>query len=251
MFRVSASPGIQDTQLDCPYPPHSVNAQTFPVPSSPGQPPLPSSHPAAKAGLAGLQAPPDNTQEQSILWALCRAWARWEAVSVLLPRTSAAPVPGCMQKPQCQPVFSFILQSRLILGSFSSPSLSMTASILVLFFACLLALVCCCITSVVSDSVRPIDGSPQAPPFMGFSRQEYWSGLLHWFREVLLNWRAEEPAFSFILQNLLFGAQNYLLGSASAAAAKSLQSCPTLCDPKDGSPPGSPVSGILQARTLE
>ena len=33
--------------------------------------------------------------------------------------------------------------------------------------------------------------------------------------------------------------------------AKSLQSCPTLCDPKDGSPPGSPVSGILQARTLE
>ena len=36
-----------------------------------------------------------------------------------------------------------------------------------------------------------------------------------------------------------------------AAAAKSLQSCPTLCDPIDGSPPGSPVPGILQARTLE
>ena len=36
-----------------------------------------------------------------------------------------------------------------------------------------------------------------------------------------------------------------------AAAAKSLQSCPTLCDPTDGSPPGSPVPGILQARTLE
>ena len=36
-----------------------------------------------------------------------------------------------------------------------------------------------------------------------------------------------------------------------AAAAKSLQSCPTLCDPIDGSPPGSPVLGILQARTLE
>ena len=34
-------------------------------------------------------------------------------------------------------------------------------------------------------------------------------------------------------------------------AAKSLQSCPTLCDPIDGSPPGSPVPGILQARTLE
>ena len=35
------------------------------------------------------------------------------------------------------------------------------------------------------------------------------------------------------------------------AAAKSLQSCPTLCDSIDGSPPGSPVPGILQARTLE
>ena len=37
----------------------------------------------------------------------------------------------------------------------------------------------------------------------------------------------------------------------AAAAAKLLQSCPTLCDPRDGSPPGSPVPGILQARTLE
>ena len=36
-----------------------------------------------------------------------------------------------------------------------------------------------------------------------------------------------------------------------AAAAKSLQSCRTLCDPVDGSPPGSPIPGILQARTLE
>jgi len=35
------------------------------------------------------------------------------------------------------------------------------------------------------------------------------------------------------------------------AAAKSLQSCPTLCDPIDGRPPGSPIPGILQARTLE
>ena len=38
---------------------------------------------------------------------------------------------------------------------------------------------------------------------------------------------------------------------AAATAAKSLQSCPTLCNPIDGSPPGSPVPGILQARTLE
>ena len=40
-------------------------------------------------------------------------------------------------------------------------------------------------------------------------------------------------------------------GRLQSAAAKSLQSCPTLCDPIDGSPPGSPVPGILQARTLE
>ena len=38
---------------------------------------------------------------------------------------------------------------------------------------------------------------------------------------------------------------------AAAAAAKSLQSCPTLCDPIDGSPPGSPIPGIFQARILE
>ena len=60
----------------------------------------------------------------------------------------------------------------------------------------------------------------QAPPSMGFFRQEYWS---------------EVP-----LPNL-----------SAAAAAKLLQSCPTLCDPIDGSPPSPAVPGILQARTLE
>ena len=39
--------------------------------------------------------------------------------------------------------------------------------------------------------------------------------------------------------------------AAAAAAAMSFQSCPTLCNPIDGSPPGSPIPGILQARTLE
>ena len=42
-----------------------------------------------------------------------------------------------------------------------------------------------------------------------------------------------------------------IAAAAAAAAAKSLQSCPTLCDPIDSSPPGSAVPGILQARTLE
>ena len=43
----------------------------------------------------------------------------------------------------------------------------------------------------------------------------------------------------------------YILTKESTAAAKLLQSCPTLCDPIDGRPPGSPIPGILQARTLE
>ena len=45
--------------------------------------------------------------------------------------------------------------------------------------------------------------------------------------------------------------KSILVNSAAAAAAASLQSCPTLCDPIVGSPPGSPVLGILQARRLE
>ena len=61
---------------------------------------------------------------------------------------------------------------------------------------------------------------------MGFSREEYWSGV-------------PSPSLT------------KAAAAAAAAAAKSLQLCPTLCDPIDGSPPGSPVPGILQARTLE
>ena len=54
----------------------------------------------------------------------------------------------------------------------------------------------------------------------------------------------------------LLGLLHWQVGSLplappAAATAKSLQSCPTLCDPIDGSPPSSPVPGILQARTLE
>ena len=64
----------------------------------------------------------------------------------------------------------------------------------------------------------------QAPPSLGFSRQE-------------LEWGAT-----------VFSAKE---SAAAAAAAKSLQSCLTLCDPIDGSPPGSPIPGTLQARTLE
>ena len=48
---------------------------------------------------------------------------------------------------------------------------------------------------------------------------------------------------------ILFNMHN--TSAAAAAASKLLQSCPTLCDPIDGSPPGSPIPGILQERTLE
>ena len=47
------------------------------------------------------------------------------------------------------------------------------------------------------------------------------------------------------------GKYNFSKAAAAAAAAKSLQSCPALCHPIDGNPQGSPIPGILQARTLE
>ena len=54
-----------------------------------------------------------------------------------------------------------------------------------------------------------------------------------------------------VLAIINMATMNSGVHAAAAAAAKSLQSCPTLCDPIDGSPLGSPVPGILQARTLE
>ena len=55
-----------------------------------------------------------------------------------------------------------------------------------------------------------------------------------------------------MIVSLPSGSSHSLLAQGpSAAAAKSLQSCPTLCDPIDSSPPGLPIPGILQARTLE
>ena len=57
-----------------------------------------------------------------------------------------------------------------------------------------------------------------------------------------------KPTFS--LSSFTFIMHIYVYATA-AAAAKSLQSCPTLCDHIDGSPPGSPAPGILQARILE
>ena len=57
--------------------------------------------------------------------------------------------------------------------------------------------------------------------------------------------------YSSVLSSLISYREFKIFLRTLAAAAKSLQSCLTLCDPIDGSPPGSPIPGILQARTLE
>ena len=141
--------------------------------------------------------------------------------------------------------------------------------------------------SVVSNSLPP----HALIQSMEFSRPEYWSGSPFLFPSHLLNPRMEpsfpilqayslpaEPQgkpkntgvgnLSLLLWLFLTQKSNWGLlhcrwilyqlsyqGSPSqtdaAAAAKSLQSCSTLCDPIDGSPPGPAVPGILQARTLE
>ena len=67
-------------------------------------------------------------------------------------------------------------------------------------------------------------------------------GHYSWDRQSKLGRFGKEDELAFIPEECKVCA---------AAAAKSLQSCPTLCDPIDGSPPGSPIPGILQARILE
>ena len=82
----------------------------------------------------------------------------------------------------------------------------------------------------------PMDCSLPGSSVHGFSRQEYWSGCLCLLRVDLL-------VVLILLPNIAY--------LCSAAAAKSLQSCLTLCDPMNCSLPGFSVHGILQARTLE
>ena len=73
-------------------------------------------------------------------------------------------------------------------------------------------------------------------PYLGTKHLK--NGLCDWGTEIYILFNFH--LFKFKLPHV-----------AAAAAAKSLQSCPTLFDPIDGSPPGSPIPGILQARTLE
>ena len=74
-----------------------------------------------------------------------------------------------------------------------------------------------------------------------------------WLEVKLVLEKAEEPEIKLATSAGLSKKQesSRKISAAAAAVAKSLQSCPTLCDPIDGSPRGSPIPGILQARTLE
>ena len=73
----------------------------------------------------------------------------------------------------------------------------------------------------------------------------------HLFLSVLDHWSPCQGASMVSSGKNPFLSLQIVAFLGTAAAAKSLQSCPTLCDPIDGSPPGSPAPGILQARTLE
>ena len=85
---------------------------------------------------------------------------------------------------------------------------------------------------------------------MGFPRPKYWNGLLFPFPGGLPNLgiQLKSPALT---GGFLTTEPPGKPLATTAAAAKLLQSCLTLCDPIDGSLPGSPVPGILQARTME
>ena len=92
---------------------------------------------------------------------------------------------------------------------------------------------CCCqVASVVSDSVPPHRRQPTRLP-------RPWDSPV----------KNTGVGCHFLLQCMKVKSESEV--SLPASAAKSLQSCPTLYHPIDGSPPGSPVPGILQARTLE
>ena len=109
---------------------------------------------------------------------------------------------------------------------------------------------CCLFAKLCTNSLRPFGliAAHHVPLSMGFSRHKYESGLpfpslgLSFPLPCLLHCRQ-------ILYPLSHWGGPFVV--TAAAAAKSLQSCPTLCGPTDGSPPGSPVPGTLQARTLE
>ena len=102
--------------------------------------------------------------------------------------------------------------------------------------------VLCWVASVMSSSLRPHGLQPLAASVHRILHTRMWSGL-----PCPPPGDLPDPGtkLAFLVSPALAGV------FFTTAAAKSLQSCPTLCDPIDGSPPCSPVPGILQAKTLE
>ena len=97
---------------------------------------------------------------------------------------------------------------------------------------------------------RPFSPRPSVISGGGDQKREskggWWAG-----RPILCGEGSPQQTFSPAPPPALGSETVASLAGLAAAAAKSLQSCPTLCDSIDGSPPGFPVPGILQARTLE
>ena len=100
---------------------------------------------------------------------------------------------------------------------------------------------------------RPVDYSPLGSSVNGILQQEYWNGVPNLLQRRRIRTQGLNPCHLCLLHwqpgSLPLappGKPNLII-----ASAKSLQLCLTLCDPIDSSPPGSPVPGILQVRTLE
>ena len=100
----------------------------------------------------------------------------------------------------------------------------------------------------------PVNCSPPGSPVHGISQAR----ILEWVAISSSrgsSWPRDRTNISCVscieMDSVLLNHRGSPMVDTAAAAAKSLQSCPTLCDPRDGSPPGSAVPGILQARTLE
>ena len=116
----------------------------------------------------------------------------------------------------------------------------------------------------VSDTIQPsYPLSSPSPPALNLSSirvfssksvlwyiytMEYYSAIKNnAFESVLMRWMKLEP----IIQSEVSQKEKHQYSVSSVQFSSVTQLCPTLCDPIDGSPPGSPIPGILQARTLE
>ena len=111
---------------------------------------------------------------------------------------------------------------------------------------------CVLVTQSCLTLCNPMDYSPPSSSAHGTVKV----GILEWAamhssRGLFLTQGPNPALRHWQVDSLLSEPPGKLYTCPAAAAAKSLQSCPTLCDPIDGSPPGLPVPGTLQARTLE